>query len=82
MVRGLDDGVLPRPGARSCGLPFRAHSSRAVRGFLTVRPVTEPYDVIAIVEAASIDALGKIVVSRIQVVKEVTRTLTCPVVHI
>ena len=45
-------------------------------------PVAGPYDVIAIVEAASIDALGKIVVSRIQSVKGVTRTLTCPVVHI
>ena len=45
-------------------------------------PVAGPYDVIAIVEAGSIDALGKIVVSRIQGVKGVTRTLTCPVVHI
>jgi len=45
-------------------------------------PVAGPYDVIAIVEAASIDALGKIVVSRIQGVKGVTRTLTCTVVHI
>lgn len=45
-------------------------------------PVAGPYDVIAIVEAASIDALGKIVVSNIQGVKGVTRTLTCPVVHI
>jgi hypothetical protein len=34
------------------------------------------------VEAASMDALGKMVVSRIQSVKGVTRTLTCPVVHI
>ena len=45
-------------------------------------PVAGPYDVIAIVETGSIDALGKIVVSRIQGVKGVTRTLTCPVVHI
>jgi len=45
-------------------------------------PVAGPYDVIAIVEAGNIDALGKIVVSRIQGVKGVTRTLTCPVVHI
>ena len=34
------------------------------------------------VEAASIDALGKMVVSRIQGVKGVTRTLTCTVVQI
>ena len=45
-------------------------------------PVAGPYDVIAIVEAASIDALGKMVVSRIQGVKGVTRTLTCTVVQI
>jgi DNA-binding Lrp family transcriptional regulator len=45
-------------------------------------PVAGPYDVIAIVESASIDALGKIVVSRIQGVKGVTRTLTCTVVQI
>ena len=45
-------------------------------------PVAGPYDIIAIVEAASIDDLGKMVVSRIQGVKGVTRTLTCTVVHI
>jgi hypothetical protein len=33
-------------------------------------------------EASSIDALGKLVVSRIQVINGVTRTLTCPVVHL
>ena len=45
-------------------------------------PVAGPYDIIAIVAAASIDALGKMVVSRIQGVKGVTRTLTCTVVQI
>jgi DNA-binding Lrp family transcriptional regulator len=45
-------------------------------------PVAGPYDIIAIVEAASIDDLGKMVVSRIQGVKGVTRTLTCSVVQI
>ena len=53
-----------------------------IEGTGSAVPVVGPYDVIAIVEAASIDALGKIVVSRIQGVKGVTRTLTCPVVHI
>jgi DNA-binding Lrp family transcriptional regulator len=51
-------------------------------GIASAVPVAGPYDVIAIVEAASMDALGKMVVSRIQSVKGVTRTLTCPVVHI
>jgi len=36
--------------------------------------VTGPYDVIALVEAASIDDLGRMVVSRIQGVKGITRT--------
>jgi DNA-binding Lrp family transcriptional regulator len=43
--------------------------------------VTGPYDLIAMVEAASIDDLGRMVVSRIQGVNGITRTLTCPVVH-
>lgn len=53
-----------------------------IEGTGSAVPVAGPYDVIAIVEAPSIDALGKMVVSRIQGVKGVTRTLTCPVVHI
>lgn len=53
-----------------------------IEGTGSTVPVAGPYDVIAIVEAASIDALGKIVVSRIQGVKGATRTLTCTVVQI
>jgi DNA-binding Lrp family transcriptional regulator len=53
-----------------------------IEGTGSAVPVAGPSDVIAIVEAASIDALGKIVVSHIQGVKGVTRTLTCPVMHI
>jgi DNA-binding Lrp family transcriptional regulator len=44
--------------------------------------VTGPYDVIARAEANNIDNLGKLVVARIQAVGGVTRTLTCPVVHL
>jgi len=43
-------------------------------------PVTGPYDVIARIEAESVDMLGKMVVSRIQSVEGITRTLTCPIV--
>ena len=53
-----------------------------IQGTGSTVPVAGPYDVIAIVEAASMDALGKMVVSRIQGVKGVTRTLTCTVVQI
>jgi hypothetical protein len=34
------------------------------------------------VEAVDVDALGKLVVTKIQAVEGVTRTLTCPVVHL
>ena len=39
-------------------------------------------DVIVRVEAVDVDALGKLVVTKIQAVEGVTRTLTCPVVHL
>jgi hypothetical protein len=38
--------------------------------------------VVARVEAGSIDALGRLVVSKIQAVEGITRTLTCPVVRL
>ncbi len=44
--------------------------------------VTGPYDVIARVVADDIDAIGKLVVSDVQTVTGVTRTLTCPVVRL
>jgi DNA-binding Lrp family transcriptional regulator len=43
--------------------------------------ITGPYDVIARVQASSLDQLGRLVVSRIQVVDGVTRTLTCMVIR-
>jgi DNA-binding Lrp family transcriptional regulator len=53
-----------------------------VRGVTSTDVVIGPYDVIVRVEARSIDELGRIVVVRIQAVDGVTRTLTCPVVHL
>jgi DNA-binding Lrp family transcriptional regulator len=44
--------------------------------------VAGPYDVIVRVEADSLDALARMVVSRIQAVEGVTRTLTCPIISI
>jgi DNA-binding Lrp family transcriptional regulator len=51
-------------------------------GVTLAEDVTGPYDVIARVEAASVDELGQLVIARIQDVKGITRTLTCTVVHI
>ena len=44
--------------------------------------VTGPYDVIARVEADSLDELGRMVVSSIQAVEGVSRTLTCPILSL
>ena len=43
--------------------------------------VSGPYDVIARAQAESLDDLGQMVVSRIQAVPGVTRTLTCPIIR-
>lgn len=50
-----------------------------VEGVTSADVVSGPYDVIARAEADSIDELGRLVISRIQTVDGVTRTLTCPV---
>ena len=44
--------------------------------------MTGPYDVIVRAEASDVDELGKMVVSRIQAIPGITRTLTCPVVKL
>ena len=51
-------------------------------GVVTADDVTGPYDVIAQAEAPSVDDLGKMVVSRVQMIDGITRTLTCPVVNL
>jgi DNA-binding Lrp family transcriptional regulator len=51
-------------------------------GVQQAQAVTGPYDVIARVQARNIDELGKLVVARVQAVDGITRTLTCPVVHL
>ena len=54
----------------------------AIDGVAEAEDVTGPYDVIVRAEAKSVDELGKLVVARIQAVEGITRTLTCPVVHL
>lgn len=51
-------------------------------GVTQAEDVTGPYDVIVRAEARSVDDLGKLVVARIQSVAGITRTLTCPIVHL
>jgi len=53
-----------------------------IDGIVSAEDVTGPYDVIAIAESSSVDELGRMVVSRVQLVDGITRTLTCPVVNL
>ena len=53
-----------------------------IAGVISADIVTGPYDVIARVEADTIDSLGKLAVARIQAVEGITRTPTCPIVRI
>lgn len=53
-----------------------------IPGVIQAEDVTGPYDVIARAEAESVDELGRLVVARVQRVAGITRTLTCPVVHL
>ena len=59
-----------------------AHEIATIEGVLVADDVTGPYDVIVRVEAESMDALGRMVAARVQSVVGITRTLTCPVVHL
>jgi DNA-binding Lrp family transcriptional regulator len=44
--------------------------------------LTGPYDVIVRAEAEDFDALGRMVVAKIQAVAGISRTMTCPVVYL
>lgn len=59
-----------------------AKEVREIAGVTEAEDVTGPYDVIVRAEAKNVDELGKLVVARIQGVEGITRTLTCPVVHL
>ena len=53
-----------------------------ITGVQQAQAVTGPYDVIVRAEARNLDELGKLVVARVQAVNGITRTLTCPIVHL
>ena len=61
-----------------------AHVAQALGdldGVQLAEDLAGPYDVIARIQAPSLDQLGRLVVSRIQLVDGVTRTLTCTVIR-
>jgi DNA-binding Lrp family transcriptional regulator len=53
-----------------------------LKGVTQAEDVTGPYDVIVRAEARNVDDLGKLVVAKVQMVDGITRTLTCPIVHL
>jgi DNA-binding Lrp family transcriptional regulator len=59
-----------------------ASAIAGISGVTQADDVTGPYDVIVRAEADNVDDLGKLVVAQIQSVVGITRTLTCPIVHI
>ena len=59
-----------------------AAALRDLPGVSETASVAGPYDVIARAEAPDIDELAKLVASRVQALDGVTRTMSCPVVHL
>ena len=59
-----------------------AAAVRRIPGVSDAVAVIGPYDVIARVVAEDIPSLGKLVITKMQSVAGVLRTITCPVVHI
>ncbi|HEU5144570.1 MAG TPA: Lrp/AsnC ligand binding domain-containing protein [Dermatophilaceae bacterium] len=59
-----------------------AEAIAGISGVTLAEDVTGPYDVIARVEAANVDDLGRLVIAKLQDVPGITRTLTCTVVHV
>ena len=53
-----------------------------IKGVQQAEDVTGPYDVIVRAQADDVDQLGQLVVAQVQGVSGITRTLTCPVVHL
>jgi DNA-binding Lrp family transcriptional regulator len=53
-----------------------------ISGVTQAEDVTGPYDVIVRAESPNVDDLGRLVVAQIQTVEGITRTLTCPIVHL
>jgi DNA-binding Lrp family transcriptional regulator len=53
-----------------------------IAGVVRVDAVTGPYDVVVLTEAHNVDELGRLIVSKVQYVPGITRTLTCSVVNL
>ncbi len=55
---------------------------RQIPGVVAADDVTGPYDVVVRVESETMDELGRMVVSRVQMLDGITKTTTMPVVNL
>jgi DNA-binding Lrp family transcriptional regulator len=56
-----------------------AQAVGAISGVTLAEAVTGPYDVVMRAESPSMEELGRSILSKVQAVPGITRTLTCPV---
>ena len=54
-----------------------AESLKGIQGMQAVDAVTGPYDIIAVLEAVDLNAVGEIVTSKIHTIGGILRTVTC-----
>ena len=57
-----------------------ADAVRDIPGIVSSCNVTGPHDVIAVAQTDTMEELGRIVVTRIQGLDGITRTITCPII--
>jgi len=58
-----------------------ATAIRSISGVSLAEGVTGPYDVIMRAEAPSMEEFGRTILTKVQAVPGITRTLTCPVTN-
>jgi DNA-binding Lrp family transcriptional regulator len=59
-----------------------AAALRDLPGVSETASLAGPYDIIARAQAGNIDELAKLVTSQVQALDGVSRTMSCPVVHL
>jgi DNA-binding Lrp family transcriptional regulator len=76
----LDAQVASRRHSDNPAIAISLAGALPVRGVTSAEGVTGPYDVVALAEARNLDEFGRRVMSRIQALEGVIRTLPCAVV--
>ena len=59
-----------------------ARQTLGIAGVISADAINGPFDVIIRIEAESMDDLGRVIVGQIQAIPGITRTVTCPIVHL